>query len=100
MLLKVPREQEEEESLTMIKLYLFSKTIHRILIIIMSVIGIFMSITGILLKYTFLATKFSFIDLGQVRYIHNNLSPAFSIIFFMMALTGIIMYIFPLIRNK
>lgn len=81
-------------------LYLLSKKIHRFLVVIIAIVGILMSITGFLLKYTFVATKFSFIDLGQVRYIHNNLSPAFSIIFFMMALTGIIMYIFPLTRNK
>jgi H+/Cl- antiporter ClcA len=84
----------------MTKIYLLSKSIHRILLLIILFIGLFMSVTGILLKYTFLATKFSFIDLGQVRYIHNNLSPVFSILFFMMALTGIIMYIFPLTRNK
>jgi hypothetical protein len=84
----------------MIKLYLFSKSIHRILVIIISVTGIFMALTGILLKYTFIVNKFSFINLGQVRYIHNNLSPAFTILFFLMGITGIIMYIFPLTRKK
>lgn len=81
-------------------LYLLSKKIHRFLVVIIMIVGILMSVTGILLKFTFVAAKFSFIDLGQVRYIHNNLSPVFSIIFFVMALTGIIMYIFPLTRNK
>jgi H+/Cl- antiporter ClcA len=89
-----------KKTMMMTKIYLLSKSIHRILLLIILFIGVLMSMTGILLKYTFLASKFNFIDLGQVRYIHNNLSPAFSIVFFMMALTGIIMYIFPLTRNK
>jgi len=84
----------------MIKLYLFSKKIHRVLVLIITVIGVIMSITGVLLKYTFISTKFSFIDLGLVRFIHNSLSPFFVIIFFGMMITGIIMYLFPLVRNK
>jgi len=84
----------------MTNLYILSRNVHRILFLIISVVGLLMVLTGMLLKYTFIATKFTFIDLGLVRYIHNNLSPAFSIIFSLMAITGIIMYIFPLTRNK
>jgi len=84
----------------MIKLYLFSKSVHRILVLIISVIALFMSVTGILLKYTFITTKFSFFNLGQIRYIHNNLSPFFSFALFLMVATGIVMYVFPLTRNK
>lgn len=84
----------------MIKLYLLSKKIHRILVLIISVIGILMAITGIILKYTFIATKFTFVDLGSVRFVHNNLSPVFSIVFLGMLATGLIMYLFPVLRNK
>lgn len=84
----------------MIKLYLFSKSLHRLLVIIISVIGLIMSITGILLKYTFIATKFSFLSLGQIRYIHNNLGPFFTFVLLLMVATGIVMYVFPLTRNK
>lgn len=84
----------------MIKLYLFSKSIHRILVILISVVGLFMAVTGILLKYTFLVTKLSFFDLGLIRYLHNNLSPIFVFLFFLMGITGIIMYIYPLTRKK
>lgn len=81
-------------------LYLLAKKIHRMLVFVIIVVGFTMSLTGILLKYSFLATKFDFIDLGQVRYLHNNLSPFFSVVLILMILTGIVMYLFPLTRNK
>jgi len=84
----------------MTNLYLFSKKIHRILVLIIFVIGILMGITGIFLKYSFIAAKFTFMDLGLMRYIHNNLSPYFFIVFLGMLITGLVMYIFPLTRNK
>lgn len=84
----------------MINLYILSRKIHRILVLIISVIGILMAITGILLKYTFIATKLTFIDLGLIRFIHNNLSPFFAVVFLGMLITGLIMYIFPLIRKN
>ncbi len=78
----------------MTNLYILSRKFHRILVLIISVVGLLMALTGMLLKYTFIATKFTFIDLGLIRYIHNNLSPVFSIVFFGMLITGIFMYIF------
>lgn len=86
--------------MTMINLYVLSRKIHRILVLIISVVGIIMGLTGILLKYTFVATKFTFIDLGLIRFIHNNLSPIFSIVFMGMLITGLFMYIYPLTRKK
>lgn len=100
MIIKKSKTNIEYFGKMMIKLYLFSKKIHRVLVLIITVIGVLMSITGVLLKYTFISTKFSFIDLGLIRFIHNNLSPFFVIIFFGMMITGIIMYLFPLVRNK
>ncbi|EKE14875.1 MAG: hypothetical protein ACD_12C00259G0005 [uncultured bacterium] len=81
-------------------LFLFSKKIHRFLVIFIAIIGIIMSVTGILLKYTFIAAKFTFIDLELIRFIHNNLSPIFALVFLGMLITGLIMYIFPLIRKN
>jgi Na+/alanine symporter len=83
-----------------INLYVLSRKIHRILVIIITIAGFLMAFTGILLKYPYIAGKLNFLNLGQIRYLHNNLSPIFTILFFLMGITGIIMYLFPLIRNK
>ena len=84
----------------MTKLYLFSKKVHRFLVVFIAVIGLSMSVSGMVLKYPFISEKLTFIDLGMVRYIHNNLSPFFAIVLLLMMFTGIVMYIFPLTRNK
>lgn len=81
-------------------LYLLAKKIHRLLVIIILIIGLVMAGTGILLKYYFISEKLTFIDLGVVRSLHNNLSPYFAVIFLGMMITGIIMYLYPLTRNK
>lgn len=77
------------------KLYLFAKKIHRFLVLLISTIGILMAGTGILLKY-----KPDFINLGSVRLVHNSLSPYFALVFLGMMITGLIMYIFPLIQKR
>ncbi|EKE13952.1 MAG: hypothetical protein ACD_12C00733G0004 [uncultured bacterium] len=81
-------------------LFLFSKKIHRFLVTLIAIIGIVMSMTGMLLKYTFIAAKFTFINLGLIRFIHNNLSPIFAVVFLGMLITGLVMYFFPLIRKN
>ena len=83
----------------MIKLYLLSKKIHRVLVIAISLMILFMEITGFFLKYSSVANIFS-VDLRLARYLHNSLSPFFSIILVLMALSGIIMYLFPFLRKK
>jgi hypothetical protein len=82
------------------KLYILSRKIHRILVMIISVIGILMAITGVILKYPFISKNLSFLDLGLIRYLHNNLSPYFTIVFLLMSITGIFMYLFPLLKKS
>ena len=81
-------------------LYLLAKKIHRFLVIIISVIGLLMAGTGTLLKYTFISKKLTFIDLGLIRSFHNNLSPYFAVVFLGMLITGLVMYLFPMLKNK
>ncbi len=81
-------------------LYLLAKKIHRFLVIIISVIGLLMAGTGTLLKYTFISKKLTFIDLGLIRSFHNNLSPYFVVVFLGMLITGLAMYLFPMLKNK
>jgi len=56
--------------------------------------------TGTLLKFTVISEKLSFVDMEQIRLIHNNLSPYFAVVFLGMLITGLIMYFFPMLRNK
>jgi len=81
-------------------LYLFAKKIHRFLVILISTIGILMAGTGTLLKFTVISEKLSFVDMEQVRLIHNNLSPYFTAVFLGMLITGLIMYFYPMLKNK
>ena len=81
-------------------LYLLAKKIHRLLVLIIAVIGVLMAGTGILLKYTFISKKLIFIDLGLIRSLHNNLSPYFAVVFLGMLITGLVMYLFPMLKNK
>lgn len=60
---------------------------------------IFMSLTGIVLKYSFFK-KFPSIDMGLIRYLHGELSIYFVAALVVMMLTGLYMYLFPLIRQK
>ncbi|NTU46480.1 hypothetical protein HGA88_02545 [Candidatus Roizmanbacteria bacterium] len=82
------------------KLYLLSKKIHRICVLIITALTFFMAGTGSYLKFTFVSTLFSFIDFGLVRTIHSNLSPLFSFVLAVMVITGIYMYVFPYVRRK
>ena len=81
-------------------LYLFAKKIHRFLVLLISTIGILMAGTGTLLKFTVISEKLSFVDMEQIRLIHNNLSPYFAVVFLGMLITGLIMYLFPMLKNK
>jgi hypothetical protein len=84
----------------MIKLYLFSKQIHNLLVIIISVIGCSMAVTGIILKFPSITRFLPFINYELSRKVHNQLSLIFTIVFVMMAITGIIMYTFPRLKKR
>ncbi len=56
--------------------------------------------TGTALKYPTYAVKIPFVDIDRFRMLHNNMSPFFSISLFVMMLTGVYMYVFPLLRSK
>lgn len=56
--------------------------------------------TGTALKYPNFAVKIPSVDIDSVRMLHNNMSPFFSISLFVMMLTGVYMYVFPLLRSK
>lgn len=79
----------------MIKFYLFSKKIHRLLVSVIVITSLTMIATGIFLKYP-LINPF---DPGVTRSLHNNLSIIFSVILFLMAASGLFMYLFPFLNK-
>lgn len=81
------------------KLYLISKKVHRLLVIMMLVMGTIMGLTGVIMKYPSVLRFFPFVDLGLNRYLHNNLSIIFVMGLGCMIITGTYMYLFPTIRR-
>jgi hypothetical protein len=82
----------------MTKLYLYSRKIHRVMMSILIILALFMSFTGAYLKYPWLR-KVVPLDTLFLRNIHNQLSPFFTIALTVMAITGIVMYIIPLLKR-
>ena len=77
----------------MTNLYLLSRKIHRLLVLMIFVSGAIMAITGIMLK-------FQLGDLAKVGYLHNQMSLIFAVILFLMAISGLIMYLYPILKQK
>lgn len=76
------------------------KQIHRLVLYVTTLLILFMSSTGIALKYpSFFSQRLSFIDLGLIRFLHNEFSLYASIAFVLMMITGIYMYYFPLLQQ-
>ncbi len=81
---------------TMINTFVFMKQVHRFMVLGILVLGLAMGITGVLLKFPSIAANYlMFIDMGYIRFLHNNLSTYFAVVFFLMMLTGIWMYFYP-----
>ena len=81
------------------KLYLWTKEIHRLFIYLTSFLIFIMSITGMLLKFS-IFKSLSLLDLGLVRSLHNDFSIYFAISLGIMMITGIYMYLFPILRRS
>ncbi len=82
-------------------LYSISRRIHRITALLTTILILFMAGTGVTLKYSaFVSANLPSLNLGLMRYLHNNLSPWFAIALTVMAVTGLYMYFYPLMRRK
>ena len=82
----------------MTKYYLLAKKLHRILVLIITILSLLMALTGLILKYP--ALSLNLINLGLVRYLHNQLSPLFGIVLTLMIITGIWMYLYPALQKR
>ena len=82
----------------MMNLFLFSRTVHRLLVLVISFLAMTMAFTGFFMKYTDLAP--SFMDLGAITALHNGLSIWFTITLVLMTISGLFMYFIPYLRTK
>jgi len=77
-------------------LFLLSKKIHRLLVVLIILLTIPMTITGYMMKTS---TYFPF-DPFAIRMIHSTISLYFSGVLGLMSLTGLYMFIFPYLAKK
>lgn len=78
----------------MINLYIFARKTHRLLVLILTVLTLVMAGTGVVLRYiSFFLKVFPSLDINLLRYVHNKLSPYFSIALVLMAISGLYMYL-------
>jgi hypothetical protein len=81
-----------------IKLYIWSKTIHRLFLFTTTLFILLMSVTGIIMKYSFFS-GLRFLDPVLIRNLHNEFSIYFVVSVSVMMLTGLYMYIFPHLKR-
>lgn len=82
------------KNLAMLQLY--ARKIHRLCVLIITILGLLMMATGIILKYPVLMIQlFPFIDLRLATQIHGNIAPYFVIVLAVMMITGGYMYLYP-----
>lgn len=67
--------------------YLLARQIHRLLVLIVTAIFLVMATTGLLIRFPL------------ARFIHGNLSTIFVIVLGLMAVSGLTMYFFPVLRK-
>lgn len=84
----------------MIKYLSIARKIHRFLVLTLTSFSLIMAFTGLFLKYPFISSHLNFLDLGMMRYIHNQLSPWLTITLLLMALSGILIYFSPWSRKS
>jgi len=82
-----------------VHIYLWSKQIHRLTMFIVVALTLVMAGTGLVMKYSVITETFPAIHPGLMRTIHNTVSPIFAGALFIMMITGLIMYLFPLIKK-
>lgn len=85
----------------MAKLFKFVRIVHRLLVLVVTTLVLTMSLTGMSLKYTTTTLRlFPALDIAQLRYVHNQLTPYLSAVLIIMALSGLGMYILPPLMRR
>jgi hypothetical protein len=82
--------------MSLAKLSVWSRKIHRYLVILISVIGFVMMVTGYKMKQaTEGVVVLPFLDYAATRTLHNQLSTLFAVVLGIMMLTGIFLFLYP-----
>jgi hypothetical protein len=77
------------------------KSVHRFLVLLILVLGLIMMGTGTTMKYSeFFLTTMPFINLFAMRNIHNLVSVIFSIVFIIQLVSGIVLFLFPILQKQ
>lgn len=71
------------------QLYILARKIHRLMVIVISVLSLVMMVTGLNMKYGWF-----FIDAGVSQEIHGILSPYFAVVLAANIITGFYMYLY------
>jgi len=77
------------------KLVVTARITHRFLVWVIIILGLIMMLTGSAMKFP----EIALIDPLQARQIHNVISTLFSIVLFLMMLTGAFMYLYPWLQK-
>lgn len=77
------------------QLYILSRKIHRMIVIIIVVLSLAMMVTGLNMKYGWF-----FLDRGFSNNLHNNLSPYFALVLMINVITGFYMYLYTQPRKN
>ncbi len=76
------------------KIYYWARKIHRLLVLFMSLLGLLMGVSGTMLKFQIGP------NLDLARYVHNQLSTLLFAGLLVMIVTGLLMYLFPLLLKS
>lgn len=77
------------------KTYLASRKIHRLLVVFVTVLGLVMAGTGTVMRFPSLLPQ----GVGAMVEIHETVSVFFAAILVLQIITGLVLYVFPLIRK-
>ncbi|OGK20188.1 hypothetical protein A2866_01650 [Candidatus Roizmanbacteria bacterium RIFCSPHIGHO2_01_FULL_39_8] len=84
----------------MSSLYLLCKKIHRITMFIAVILILIMSFTGTFMKFPFLLAYFGLFTIAQLTQWHSLFSPYFALTILIMLVTGVFMYLYPILKKE
>lgn len=84
---------------TQVKLFQWSKKIHRWLVVLMVLAALVMTVSGTILKFPGLFFTWG-VNVQFIRFLHNQFSVVFSLLLLIMSVTGLYMYYFPIWQQR
>ncbi|MBI5620735.1 hypothetical protein HY949_03080 [Candidatus Gottesmanbacteria bacterium] len=84
----------------MTKLYLFCRKIHRYIALAATALLSLMAGTGMMLSAPKIADALPWIDIKYARSIHGAMAPWAGLSVWLMLLTGLVLYLYPLWMRK